>query len=292
MNANLQQKTPAISAWIHEATIQLAGVGIGSAKLDAEIILAHTLRKNRTFLHAHGDELLPPRELDIADARLQLRLDRTPIAYIIGHKEFYGRRFRVTPATLIPRPESEAVIDALKQHLSSETVALLEKLPPRLIDVGTGSGCLGITAKLEFPELDVTLLDVSKHALNIASDNAIKLGADVTVSQSDLLSDYPFKPTYILANLPYVDPEWERSPETEHEPDIALFAHHHGLALIKTLIDQAASQLKANGVLILEADPRQHADIIKYAKKHGFSHHQASDFVVSLQKPKDYTRQV
>lgn len=267
-----------IAEWTEHATSVLKGAGISSAKLDAEIILAHTLRKNRTYLHAYRDEIITGRELDIADARLQLRLDRTPIAYIIGHKEFYGRRFRVTPATLIPRPESEMIIDELKRIIPKDDAGL------RLADIGTGSGILGITAKLEFPSLSVVLVDISKHALNVAASNAKTLNADVELIQSDLLTYYPYDAHYIVANLPYVDPVWERSPETDHEPDIALFAKDQGLALIKNLIGQASHRLLAGGALILEADPRQHAQIIDFAAAHGFSQAEVHDFIVTLQR--------
>lgn len=280
---NSPQKPQATSTWIDQAAKQLVAAGIASGRLDAEIIMAHTLRKGRTFLHAHSDEALPPREHEIADARLQLRLDRTPIAYIIGHKDFYGRQFRVTPAVLIPRPESEMMITVLKELIAETTVSLFKETP-RLVDVGTGSGCLGITAKLELPELDVTLLDISKHALKVAEMNAQKLGADVTITQSDLLAYYPFTANFILANLPYVDPEWERSPETNYEPELALFAKDHGLALINKLIEQAVSHLAQNGALILEADPRQHAAIIAYAKNYSFTKSTIRDFILVLQK--------
>lgn len=282
MNANSQPKTPAISDWIHSATIQLAGAGIGSAKLDAEIILGHTLRKSRTFLHAHNDELLTPRQLEIADARLQLRLDRTPIAYIIGHKEFYGRLFRVTPATLIPRPESETIIELLKELQPKNE--LLLKTHSRLIDVGTGSGCLGISAKLELPRLDVTLSDVSRHALNVAKTNADYLEANVTLLQSDLLADYPFSPDIILANLPYVDHSWERSPETKYEPEQALFATEGSLHLIYKLISQASPRMQTGGYMLLEADPRQHDTLITFAKAHKFRLYETRGFIVILRK--------
>src|SRR5664279_4030502 len=117
MSANSLPPMPAINDWLKDATATLSDIGITSARLDAEIILAHTLRKPRTYLHAHGDEQLSSRQRDIADTRLQLRLDRVPIAYIIGHKEFYGREFRVTTATLIPRPESEVMIELLTDIL-------------------------------------------------------------------------------------------------------------------------------------------------------------------------------
>jgi release factor glutamine methyltransferase len=280
----MNERSPlAISTWLDEATKDLVAKDIPSARLDAEIILAHTLRKSRAFLHAHGDEIMSAREHEIADARLLLRLDRTPIAYIIGHKEFYGRRFRVTPATLIPRPESETIITILKE-LTAGTIPLLKDTSPKLVDVGTGSGCLGITAKLEIPELDVTLLDISKHALKVTEFNSKALDADVIIILSDLLAAFPFAARFILANLPYVDPAWERSPETNYEPEIALFAKDHGLSLINKLIDQAPAHLVEHGMLLLEADPRQHTAIITYAKKHGFSHSKTQDFVIVLKK--------
>lgn len=281
MNANLQPKAPAIKDWLLGATRQLIAAGIASAKLDSEIILAHTLRKSRTYLHTHDDEPISGRQLEIADTRLLLRLDRTPIAYIIGHKEFYGRLFRVTPSTLIPRPESEDIITIIKE---SAPQASLLQTTKKLVDVGTGSGCLGISAKLEMPELDVTLLDISKHALNVAEQNAKQLHATVTVLHSDLLTNFPFMADYIVANLPYVDPEWERSPETSFEPELALFANNHGLHLIFKLLQQASSRLTKTGLLILEADPRQHTAIIKEAKTHGLLLKEARGFIISFQQ--------
>jgi release factor glutamine methyltransferase len=283
MNVNSPLKTPAINDWIHQATIELVGAGIGSAKLDAEIILAHTLRKSRTYLHAHGEQQLEPRQYEIARARLDLRLDRTPIAYIIGHKEFYGRLFRVTPATLIPRPESEALITLLKE-LTPKNLFLPGTPPQRLLDVGTGTGCLGITAKLELPELQVTLLDISRHALNVAQRNAKYLNAEVAIKQSDLLTDYPLEADYIIANLPYVDPEWERSPETNYEPEMALFAANKGLQLILKLLLQIPSHLTAGGYVLLESDPRQHKAITEAAKAAGLTHLKTDGFIQAFQK--------
>ena len=119
-----------IRIWLRDAAEQLANALIPSALLDAEIILAHTLRKSRTWLHAHGDEPIDPRQQEIAEARLQLRLERTPVAYIIGHKEFYGRLFKVTPASLIPRPESQGRI-----HTSTVTVAVLPEAEETDIEI-------------------------------------------------------------------------------------------------------------------------------------------------------------
>lgn len=271
MNENSPLKPLAISAWLAEATTSLQDGGITTARLDAEILLAHTIRRPRTYLHAHGDDLLDTRLKEVADARLDLRLDRVPVAYIIGHKEFYGRQFKVTTSTLIPRPETEAMIDYLYELLPKDQ-PLLDLPSPRLVDIGTGSGCVGITAKLEFPECDVTLTDVSTHALKVADANAKTLKANVYILKSNLLEGYPFTPDIILANLPYVDKEWDVSPETHKEPPLALYAEQKGLLLINRLITQAGSRLAPGGLLLLEADSRQHETICRYAKAHGFQY--------------------
>lgn len=269
MNENSPQPLPASNDWLIDATAQLTARGIPSARLDAELILAHTLRISRTALHAHPETPIDERQLEIANARLALRLDRVPVAYIIGHKEFYGRRFLVTSATLIPRPESESLIELLAKVIPANA-SLLDEEPKRLVDVGTGSGILGITAKLIHKKaVNVTLIDNSRHALAVAEKNAAQHHVDIDIQHSDLLDTYPFVADIIIANLPYVDIEWERSPETDHEPAEALFASRHGLALIQRLILQTQDQLALGGALILEADPEQHPVIIEHAKESG-----------------------
>lgn len=282
MNESSPSQTT-VKDWLDDATRQLVFAAIPSARLDAELLLSHTLRKPRTWLHSHGEEALNSRQLEIAHARLDLRLDRVPVAYIVGHKEFYGHAFKVTTATLIPRPESETLIELLKEALPKNG-SLIRERPRRLVDVGTGSGILGITAKLLHPELDVTLTDVSRHALNIAEENAKTLNADVECIQSDLLAAYPFAADIIIANLPYVDPDWERSPETNHEPAGALFAANHGLALIFELLLQSKEKLTRGGHLILEADPEQHPAIIKEAAKYGLVLHEQRDYGLLFDK--------
>lgn len=263
-----------IRIWLRDAAEEFASAGIMSALLDAEIILAHTLRRSRTWLHAHSGDALDPRVEDIANARAQLRLDRTPVAYIIGHKEFYGRLFKVTPSVLIPRPESEEIITLLKTYAPKDAHTL--------IDVGTGSGCLGITAKLEQPQLDVTLADISRHALKVAEANAETLNATVTVMKSDLLESIPAPYDIVIANLPYVDESWERSPETNHEPKLALFADNAGLKLINRLLEQLPGALTPGGTALLEADPEQHSRLIATAKKYSLSHITTSGYIVVL----------
>ncbi len=274
---------PTYDQWLSEATALLKKAEINSARLDAELILAHTLRKPRTYLHAHSDESLDGRQEDIASARLKLRLNHTPVAYIIGHKEFYGRQFKTTPAALIPRPESEVIISLLGEYLPKHPPLIPEKIT--LVDVGTGSGCLGITAKLEWPELDVTLIDISKHALNLAKENATALNAEVRIMKNDLLRNFGSTATVIIANLPYVDRTWEVSPELHAEPDEALYASKRGLALIYRLLEQAVLWLAPNGHILLESDPRQQPDIIAHAKALGYQHDKTEGFVTVFSRP-------
>jgi release factor glutamine methyltransferase len=218
------------------------------------------LDQERTYLHAHPEQILTKKQLNIADKDFKKRLNRYPIAYITGNKEFYGRNFIVTPDTLIPRPESEDIITILKRIINDPDTTL------NLIDVGTGSGCLGITAKLEFDNLKVTLTDISNKALAVAHNNASKLGASVKIAKSNLLEKYFEIPDIIVANLPYVDKSWDRSPETDYEPALALFASDNGLSIINRLILQSIKILPMNGYLVLEADPAQHEPIINFSK--------------------------
>ena len=262
-----------ISTWLKNAAETLKRSNISSSKLDAELILSNTLRKDRTFLHAHPDEKIDPRRVDIADARLMLRLDRTPLAYILGYRDFYGREFKVSPQVLIPRPESEVIIEILKEI----------QVSGKLLDVGTGSGCLGITAKLEIPELSVILSDISQKALRVASENAAKFNADVALIESDLLRSVPGKFDIITANLPYVDRSWQRSPETNHEPELALFADNEGLALIYRLIDQLPCHLSSGSLVLIEADLRQHGAIIAYAASRQLHHKLTRGLSIVLQ---------
>lgn len=268
-----------ISTWLQHATKQLEAAGITSARLDAELLLAETIRTSRTYLHAWPDAELEPRRVDIANARLDLRLERVPMAYILGYKEFFGRNFSVTPSVLVPRPESEDII-----HLFLEVTA--DDVAPHsaLIDIGTGSGCLGITAKLERPNIHVILSDVSPQALQVAAKNAAALHANVAIQEQDLLSGQIEPINFIIANLPYVDESWDVSPELRHEPRLALFAPDSGLKLMLRLIEQAAAKLPKNGWLFLEADPIQHHALIHRAEQHEFTHHKTQHYALALRR--------
>ena len=151
-----------------------------------------------------------------------------------------------------------------------------------VLDVGTGSGAIAISTALELPHTQVAACDISPEALKIAEQNAEKLGAHVYFFVSDLLEKAG---TYdlIVANLPYVSPDWERSPETAHEPNIALFAEDEGLELIKKLLDQTPAHLNKKGYVALEADPRQFASIKKAAAQI-FTHVGSEGFAIIFQK--------
>lgn len=208
-----------------------------------------------------------------------------PEAYKRGYQDFYGRDFIVTQDVLIPRPETETIIDEVKLLAGKPYLPGMKKPQrqlsekPLILDVGTGSGCIAIILKLEIPEAEVVGLDISESALNIARNNAEKLGASVDFVHSDLLKDYRGKkPDVIVANLPYVDKKWEwlDMEALGCEPELALYAKERGLALIFELVSEVKN-LK-NVWFVFEADPCQHVEIIKYAEKRGLKHQKTSGF--------------
>ena len=237
-----------VSSWLKKARKEVD-------RLDAELILAYVLRVSRTFLHAHPDYEINEEEQNQADSYLKRRAKHEPFAYITGRKEFYGRIFKVTRDTLIPRPETEALIDVIKRIK-----------PHKILDVGTGSGCIATTLALELPESEVDAVDISENAVIVARLNAQHLGANVNFYKSDLLENTG-KYDLIVANLPYVDRDWDwLSPELAYEPETALYANDGGLALIKTLIEQLDGHLEPGGHLVLEADLSQHQKISDFAR--------------------------
>ncbi len=209
-----------------------------------------------------------------------------PRAYKDGHRDFYGRDFIVTPDVLIPRPETEQIIDTVLNLAGKPYLPGVKpgqnKLPknPIILDVGTGSGCIAITLKKELPDAKVYASDISEKALQITQKNAQNHGVLIHFIISHLLDNVKFTPDVIVANLPYVDENWDwlDKKSLSHEPSIALYADDHGLKLIKELIDQSASRHISR--LILEADPCQHEEIINYAKKAGFSLAETRGFIL------------
>ena len=220
-----------------------------------------------------------------------------PAAYSRGYQDFYGRDFSVTPDTLIPRPETEQIVDVVLNLAGIPYLPGVKPTPrvlaphPIILDVGTGSGCIAITIKKEFPEATVYASDISEEALSVASKNAATHDAPIHLIISHLLDkvnsrDIPI-PDVIVANLPYVDKDWDWLDTTAlaHEPAVALYADDHGLKLIKELITQEAD-LRIP-YLILEADPIQHKAIIKYATRKGLQHLETRGFILTFYIPQE-----
>ena len=185
--------------------------------------------------------------------------------------DFYGYNFLVTGDVLTPRPETEAIIDEVLKLCGKSILPGVKpnkaKLNPKnlkILDVGTGSGCIAITLKKLLPEADIYASDISEKALRIAQKNAATQNTAITFIISHLLQKIKFTPDIIVANLPYVDKNWDwvDRESLKEDPDLALYAEDGGLKLIKELIDTATSKY-----LILEADPSQHQTIIDYAEK-------------------------
>jgi release factor glutamine methyltransferase len=273
-----------IGEFVRETTHRFEAAGIPTPRLDAQVLAAHVLKHDRSWLLAHDTDRLDAVALKKLERLTAGRLKRQPLAYLLGHKEFYGRQFTVTPDVLIPRPETEQIIDELKT---------LRPLPgDTLLDIGTGSGAVAITAALEWPGLTVVASDISPAALAVARRNTAAHHARVQFKQSDLLATVPLGLyRFIVANLPYVDTTWQRSPETNAEPPLALFANDGGLALIKTLLAQAPNRLLPGGFLLLEADPRQF-EAIKKAAPQQLTYAGAQGFVLVFQRVKRAGRQV
>jgi release factor glutamine methyltransferase len=234
-------------------------------KKEAVLLAANLLQQPKEYIIAHDDLTLSKRQISHLKKLFAKRQHGLPIAYILGKKEFYGRDFLVNKNVLIPRPETETIIDVVK-NLADNTSA------KNIIDIGTGSGCIGITLKLERPKLAVTLSDISQSALKIAKTNAQNLKADVKFTRSNLLKNLPNYIIYdiIIANLPYVSPDWQLLPDLKFEPKKALFASDGGLKTVKRLIQTAPTHLSQGGLLALELDPCQHPEIIKFAAQHHF----------------------
>ena len=267
-----------VDTWLAAAAAQLRTAGITSGRLDSELLLSHVLQQPRHWLHAHGDSILLHEQQVQAEQLLTRRLQHEPLAYLVGHKEFYGRDFVVSPAVLVPRPETEQMITLLLQ--------LIQPTQCTIADVGTGSGILAITAQLELSQCQVDAYDISPKALAIAQHNAQQHDAtSVNCIQSDLLAAAQQRYDVILANLPYVSPTWQRDDrETAHEPALALFAKDDGLALISALLAQTEQWLAPSGLLILEADPCQHSRIIARAATHQLTHVRSEGYALAFAK--------
>jgi len=215
--------------------------------LNAEVLLSHVLSVEKAYLYTHDERELTDDEAQRLEEAVYERVSGVPVQYIIGRQEFFGRYFAVNPTVLIPRPETELLVESL--------IDLHPAAGSRIIDVGTGSGCIGITLALELPESQVTLSDVSFEALQTARANASSLGANVGIACMDLLEAASGPFDFIVSNPPYVSrAETSRLQREvrEHEPHVALFAEDDGLSAYRQLIPSAGQLLRPGGYLLME----------------------------------------
>ncbi|HJP95876.1 MAG TPA: peptide chain release factor N(5)-glutamine methyltransferase [Candidatus Saccharimonadales bacterium] len=250
-----------IGEFLQTNTATLQQAGIATARLDCLVLLEDTLGVGRSNLLAHPEMVLTTAQQTILDAYISERIHHQPLAYIRGKAEFYGRTFSVNSTVLVPRPETEAIIDLLKE--------LLLKPDVRIADIGTGSGCLAITAALELPQAQLTGYDISPTALQVARNNAQNLGANVSFQISDLLQDVPPQ-DILLANLPYVPDHFPVNKAAMHEPKLALFSGADGLTHYKIFWQQIATATQKPQFVLTEALPEQHHALAQLARHAGF----------------------
>lgn len=226
----------------------LTANSVEDAGLEAEVLLRHTLSFDRVQFYLQQDRELSAEENENFRQSLRRRLNNEPTAYITGHREFYGRDFYVDNNVLIPRPESELLVET--------ALGLAANRPVHTIaDIGTGSGAIAVSLALSLPQTRIYAVDISPAALKVAQINCRKHGVTdvVQLLQGDLLDPLPEPVDMILANLPYVREEELPQVNTWHfEPSTALNGGHDGLDTIRRLCTQAGSKLRPGGAVLLE----------------------------------------
>ncbi len=240
-----------VKKWLNNAASLLQSKGFDTN--EAEILLGFVLQLAKADILAHPEQELTNEQNTQAEKLLQRRLANEPIAYIIGQKDFYGRTFKVTPNVLIPRPDSEIIIDEAKKFLAGKTSA-------SVLDVGTGSGCLIITIALETQnKFHYYATDISPQALSIAQQNAVNFNlTTINWHSSNLLQSVPSqKFDLIIANLPYLTGEQMQEPSIQSEPELALYGGKQGLHYYQQLLSQLPPYLANGSVILFEIDPSQ-----------------------------------
>ncbi|MGI6083519.1 MAG: peptide chain release factor N(5)-glutamine methyltransferase [Limnochordia bacterium] len=240
------------------STSYLAERGVETPRLDAEVLLAHVLGLDRLSLYVNFDRPLEPHEVDLYREAIRRRGRREPVAYILGEKEFMKKTFTVSPAVLIPRPETELLVETAITRIEEAGAA-----PVSLLDVGTGSGVIAIMLALAFPLAEITASDASSQALAVARQNAVRhnVASQIKFVQSDMLDDLPSGARYhaIVSNPPYVS-ETELAglaPDIRYEPRMALDGGADGLVLVRRLLSEARERLIPGGFLAMEIGANQ-----------------------------------
>jgi len=233
--------------------------------LDAQILLLHELGKNKSWLWAHPEYELKPGSIASLQNQINKARQGEPIPYIIGHWEFYALDFLITPDVLIPRPETEMMVDMALGWIKKQEGS------KRVLDMGTGSGCVAVSVALNSLNVSVVGVDSSKNALELAQKNAEKFHVETRIQflQSDLFSNVDERFDLICANLPYI-PTCELSslPVSKFEPNIALDGGEEGLAVISAFLKDAGSFVTLPGLILCEYGIGQEEKVKKMAKIH------------------------
>ena len=252
-----------IEALLTQAQKAFSEEAIDTPRLDAEILLARILDKPRTYLMTWPEREVSPNEAQTFEQWVHRRLQLEPVAYILGDQEFYGHLFKVSPAVLIPRPETEHLVEKALDWCRLKKLAA-----PQILDLCTGSGCVGLTVALELPAAQVTLSELCPEAKSIAQQNRDVHGLEkrVQVLEGDLFESITAGQTFdlVLANPPYVEESFADQMQKDvrdYEPHLALFAPEDGLSLIRRIIGEAPPYLKPGGLLAFEIGAGQSARV-------------------------------
>ena len=258
---------------LREAEERLRAAGIDDPRLEAEVLLRHTLAVPREKLFARLRDELAKADGAAFEALIERRLRHEPTAYIAGHKEFFGLEFACTPAALIPRPETELLVEYAIAWAGQRKGA---QAPLRIADVGTGSGTIAVAVTRHVAAARIIAIDVSQDALLLARRNAAAHGVcgDIDTVRGSLLAPLSGQFDMILANLPYIPARTYRglAPEiVEHEPKQALHAGARGTAMIEALLEQAPARLRSGGLLLAEHAWNQ-GGVLREAARAAFPH--------------------
>jgi release factor glutamine methyltransferase len=264
----------ALLAAARQQLVQTLGLPADEARVDAQTLLRHALGVSRAWLIAHADQVLDTKEVARFEYLLQHRLQGEPVAYILGNREFYGLDFSVAPGVLIPRPDTETLVEAALR-LIPETSAGEQKGLLRILDLGTGSGAIAIAIAVNRPEAVVTAVDQSEAAVTIARQNAEKLGiTNLRLLQSDWFSALENEHfNIIVSNPPYIadaDPHLSQG-DLRFEPVSALASGPDGLNDIRQIVAAAPAHLERGGYLLLEHGYDQAERVAGLLKAAGFT---------------------
>lgn len=250
-----------IADWLFATMEKLGHAGVDSPRRDALVLLEDTLGKDRSWVLAHSEYKLSEAELLQVSKLIERRITREPLAYIRGKAWFYGRFFEVNEHVLIPRPESEDIIE------------LAKKADPKIVfDIGTGSGCLGITLALEIPGVDMYATDISEEALEVCRKNSYAHNVRIHIKNAYLVDSLleTIEPDLIIANLPYVPEDLITSPEITHEPAEALFAGKDGMDVYQNFWGQILTAVHKPRYILTESLETQHNSMNGLAAKSGY----------------------